>query len=353
MKKILMLSLIVMFMLGVSSCNKNELRSFKNFDYNTVYFPYQYPVRTLILGDYNLADNTDDNNLKFAISARIGGMYENKSDWTVDYAVDESLVNNLFTDPNKWDGKLSPSSDSLVVLPSKYYTLSPIKNLVIPNGKFYGEIEVQLTQDFLDDPKAWTTRYVIPLKITSTTADSILSGKANATDPDPRIAADWAIVPKDFTIFGIKFVNAYHGNYLHKGKSVITDVNGNVTQTIVYSQAFIEQDEIWALQTTGKNKVTVSGMLRDTHTSPGNFTMNLTFSKNGDCIVSTADRSQFPVTGNGKFVENGESWGNQSRNAIYLNYKVIDGTNTSTITDTLVFRDKGVAFQQYVPIVKP
>src|SRR5690606_27897087 len=101
--------------------------------------------------------------------------------------------------------------------------LNPDGNFTIPKGKFFGEIEVQLTDAFLDDPKAFLTRYVIPVRITSSTADSVLSGKpAVSENPDPRVSGDWDIVPKDFTLFGIKFVNPYHGKYLHRGKSVIT-----------------------------------------------------------------------------------------------------------------------------------
>jgi hypothetical protein len=338
------------------SCKKSNLW-YKNYDYTTAYFPYQYPFRTLILGDYNIADNTNDNNLKFLITARIGGLLNNNSDWSIGYVVDNNLANKLITDPNSWDGKTVSSADTLEALPSRYYTLGggggDKNTIIVPKGSFTGSLEIQLTQDFLDDTMAWRTHYIIPLKITTTTADSILSGRANSSNADPRVRSDWAVQPMNFTVFGIKFINAYHGNFLHRGKSVIKDGGGNITQTITYNNPHIEDNEVWHLQTIGRNMDRVTGVLRSDSTSPGDFSMNLTFNANGDCIISTADGSLFPVNGTGKFIKEGDVWGGTKRNTIYLDYEVKEGTNTHSITDTLVFRDKGVSFQEYAPVIIP
>ena len=357
MKKISIFILIVLASLIFVTCQQDEFRSFKDYDYTTTYFPYQYPVRTLILGDYDLADNTRDNELKFLISARIGGVYRNNSDVVVKYQIDESLVNRLQTNPNQWDGKTTTTPDTLAPLPSRYYSFNgPENTIIIPKGSYHGGVEVQLTQDFLDDPKSWTTHYVIPLRITSSTTDSILSGKTTNPNPDSRLLKDWDILPKDFTVFGIKFVNAYHGNYFHKGKSIITVEGSNVAQTIYYSaissitgNPVMEKNELWSLQTTGRRRVTVTGRLQDPLGTPGEFKINIDFNENGNCTISETDDSLFPVTGTGKFVEKADTWGGKPRDAIYLNYKVTDGDYTSTITDTLVIRDKGVNFQQFSP----
>jgi len=287
------------------------------------------------------------------ISARVGGMYENRKNWTVEYTLDPTLANNLATNANSWDGKTAPAEDPLEILPAQYYTLNPTDNFTIPKGKFFGEIEVQLNDAFLDDPKAFLTRYVIPIRINGTSADSVLSGRSGIEGADPRVAAQWSVAPKDFTLFGIKFVNPYHGKYLHRGQSVIKNDLGEVTQTIVYRKKFVEQDELWSLQTSGRNKVYVKGNLRSEPTSPGAFKMDLTFDENGECIITESADSAFPVSGTGKFVKNGDIWGNVERNAIHLNYTVVEGTNTHTITDTLVFRDKGITFQEYQPVILP
>lgn len=356
MRKISLLAVTIAFLtLILFSCKKEKLW-YKNYSYSTAYFPYQYPVRTLILGDYNLAENKDDNNLKFFITARIGGLLNNNAEWNIGYEINNSLVNNLITNPNKWDGKSVSSQDTLEILPTRYYTLSGghgSNNIFVAKKDFTGRVEVQLTPDFLDDTMAWRTHYVLPLKITSTSADSILSGKPLIPNPDPRIKSNWEVLPMDFAVFGIKFINAYHGNFLHRGKSVITDAGGNVTQTISYRKPYIEQDEIWYLQTTGRYRDRVTGRLRSQPTSPGDFTMDLTFNDNGDCIISTSAGSKFPVSGSGRFIQKGDEWRGVQRNTIYLNYQVKEGANTHSITDTLVFRDKGVAFQEYLPVVIP
>jgi hypothetical protein len=337
MKKI-SYTLFGIMMLTMLSCSKNNNFRFDDFDYTTVYFPYQYPIRTLVLGDYSL-DNSNDNQLKFLISARVGGLYENKKTWNVTYKVEESLALKLATTLN----------DTLKLLPSSYYTLNPGTQFQIPAGEFAGSVEVQLTDAFLNDPDAFKTRYVLPLRITGSSADSVLSGKPNSADSDPRVPGAWSVSPKNFTLFGIKFVNNYHGKYLHRGKSVVTTTAGAPIETIVYRQRYVEQDEVWSLQTTGRYRVNLTGVLRLSAGSPGNFQLELNFNNNGDGVVTQAAGSPFPVTGTAKFVKNGDEWGNAKRNAIYLNYQVTQGANKHTITDTLVFRDKDVRFQEFLP----
>lgn len=331
---------ISIFIVGLFSC-QNEKWEFDDFDYSTVYFPYQYPVRTLVLGDYETGDNTNDNNLKFVVSAAIGGMYENKENRTVNYELAPALVQNVRT----------TTSDTLTILPSNYYTLTPLNQILIPKGKFTGGVEVQLTEDFLNDPRAHTRRYVLPLRITSSSLDSVLSGKPGTDNPDPRVAAHWDIVPKNFTLFGIKYINAYHGKYLHRGQSVIKDAANVTLQTNVYRKPYVEQDEIWALTTVGRNTVSVTGVIRQTPASPGNFTMNLTFDDNGNCTIVNDPESAFAVTGSGKFLKNADSWGNKPRNAIYINYQITVGSETHFATDTLVIRDRDVRFEVFTPVI--
>lgn len=331
--------LIAILMGSLFSC-ENQDWEFPDFDYTATYFPYQYPVRTLVLGDY-VFDNENDNNLKFIISAGIGGMYENNADWTVNYEVNEELVKNLLTS----------AGDTIRMLPTEFYTLSPSGQLVIPKGEFNAGIEVQLTEAFLNDPLAVSFNYVIPLEITSSSADSVLRGDPATENPDPRISGDWVVPPKNFTLFGIKYVNDYHGKYLHRGRSVIKNTMGEEVETIIYHSKYVVDDEVWALKTTGRREVVVNGQLRSTVGSSGNFEMQLTFDENGDCTVSGTDNSAYSVTGTGNYVKDGDEWGNKKRDAIHLNYEINDGTYLHSLTDTLVFRDKDVRFEEFEPIV--
>src|SRR5689334_3263969 len=120
MKRTFLISLILLVILG--ACNKKW--SFPDYKYSTVYFPYQSPVRTITLGK-DIYDNTLDNQHKFVIMATMGGVYENKKNISLSVAVDNSLAQNL-----KFG---SASGDTVLVLPSSYYSLPKDMNIVIPS----------------------------------------------------------------------------------------------------------------------------------------------------------------------------------------------------------------------------
>lgn len=343
MKKIIRLSLFIgVLSVALFSCHNKEV-VFPDFAYTTTYFPFQYPVRTLTLGDYYF-DNENDNNLRFEISATMGGVYENKEDRLVDFEVDNSLVDNMFI-----------GSQQLLPLPSQYYSFVGGKNsLVIPKGELSGSIMVQLTDDFLNDPDAVGPTgavYVIPVRITNSTTDSVLVGKPTVDDPDYRVADDWEVAPKNFTLFGINFVNQYHGNYLLRGKSV---QEGGPDGTTVYRKLDVESDRVIEVNSASRNTVTYTKEIsRNTGSSPGDFTMLITFDDQGNGQITKDPSSGFDVTGTAKFVKDAESWGGKPRSAIYLDYVVNDGTYLNTAKDTLVYRDKGVYFQEFKPVYKP
>ena len=80
--------------LTLTSCYNSE-QEFPDFEGGTTaYFAYQYPVRTLVLGN-DIYDNTLDNAHKFQIWSTMGGAY-NGRDAVVDIVVDETLCDNLW-----------------------------------------------------------------------------------------------------------------------------------------------------------------------------------------------------------------------------------------------------------------
>lgn len=337
MKKILVILTLVT---GLIAC-ENQKNEFPDFDYTAGYFPYQYPVRTLVLGDY-IYPNTNDNNHKFLISAAFGGVYSNNQDREFEIEVASSLCNNVLFESTK---------DTIRLLPPAYYTLSSSDKLIIPAGKINGSIEVQLTDAFFDDPLAIKLGYVIPIRIVnSTNLDSVLRGKSSKLNPDPRVDAQWDILPKDFTMFAVNFINPFHGMYLHRGTSVVKNASATVLETNVYRTKYIVDNEVWSMVTTSKNQVTVQG---STHSAliPGVLKMNLTFSDNGNCTITEAAGSAFTITGSGKFTSGADEWGNKKRDAIHINYQLTSGVNTYSATDTLVIRDRAVKMQVYKPVV--
>src|SRR3954452_20512329 len=142
MKRTLLVASIVIFVL--TACNKDW--QFPDYKYTTVYFPYQTPVRTLVLGE-DIIDNTLDNQHKFQIMATMGGVYENKKDVAIDVSVDNTLAQKL---------KFNTSNgDDVIAMPDNYYTV-PSKDLKIsiPSGKLMGGVDIQLTDAFFADPRS-------------------------------------------------------------------------------------------------------------------------------------------------------------------------------------------------------
>lgn len=342
MKRIIAFAGGVLLSLGVLVSCQNDDWEFPDFDYTTAYFPYQYPVRTLVLGDYNF-DNSNDNEHKFMIGATMGGVYENNEDVTVDFVVDESLTNNLFNVNTGLEIKPMPSS---------YYSLAG-NQIIIPKGQTYGMVEVQLTPAFFADTLAIGQHYVIPLKMVSASTDSILQGQPGISDPDPRVAGHWVLAPKDFTLFGVKYVNEYHGKYLLRGGSEVRDATDTPIDTIVYRQDYVEKNPVVTVSTLSLNSVAYTNTVRLSSGSPGTFKMVITYDEDGNGIITNQeDAPAFPVTGTSRFVKDAEEWGNKTRDVIYLDYQITEGTNTHYVSDTLVFRDKAVKFEEFRPSIQ-
>lgn len=146
-----------------TSC-KNGNADFPDYEAGTtVYFAYQHPVRTIVLGDDEY-DTTLDKAHKCKILATFGGSY-NGSNGSVQVAVDPTLVNGLTFE----------NGTPIKAMPESHYQLQTTNWAF--NGTMNGGTEVQLTDAFFNDPDAVKETYVIPLVITSQTGFSrILSG---------------------------------------------------------------------------------------------------------------------------------------------------------------------------------
>lgn len=334
MKKILSALLLI----GCIAACKNQEVEFPDYGITTGYFPYQFPIRTLILGDY-IYDNSNDNAHKFLISAAMGGVYENKKDRIFKITVDNSLCNDV---------KFAATGEPIKAMPASYYTLSTPDRIVIPAGQVNGSVEVKLTEAFFQDTLANRLAYVIPVRITQVTdLDSLLSGKSSLAQPDPRYASQWDIAPKNFTMFAVKYISPFHGNYFHRGQSTVKE--GTTTlETTNYAGQYIENDEVWTLSTINTSKVRVTGAVKSAQLN-GVLNMILTFDGN-NCVISSPAGSAISVTGTGKFINHGAEWGNKKRDLIELTYQFTRGTKTYSATDRLVIRDRGVVMELFTPV---
>ena len=231
----------------LGSCH-NAPNPFPDYDGGiTAYFAYQYPVRTIVLGESETFDTSLDNQGKCIIYGTIGGSYEGK-DVVIDVEVDNTLTNNLFYDA---EGK-----NPVKAMPAEYYALSG-KQLDYA-GSHMGGVEVQLTDAFFADPDAIKTTYVIPVKMTNIVkgADQILTGTP-AIEGEPAWRTDasqWKVLPKDYTLYGVKFINQWDGSWLRRGVDTITE-NGETTTEVRHKQ-YVENDEVMFLDTKSLNSVT-------------------------------------------------------------------------------------------------
>lgn len=328
---------LLMVIIGLHSCKKSGI-THNDFIYTSGYFPYQFPVRTIVLGEY-IFDNSNDNNHKFVISTHIGGVYENDKDREFQIEVDKNLSNNILFNSN---------GDTVYAMPDNYFKLMSDK-IIIPKGKMSGGVEVQLTDAFFEDTQAIKLNYIVPVRIKgSTNVDTILVGQSDKPNADPRIASEWNVPPKDFTMFAVKYINEYHGAYFYSGKSQVKDISGAVVEDTTYNNEDIVKNPATKLITTGRHQVSFNTFL-----SSKIFTeevkMLLTFNGN-NCVVTQAEGSVYTISGTGEFKSKEYMWGDKKRDGIVLTYTVSDGENTATVNDVLVSRDRGVVLETYSPV---
>lgn len=351
MKKIFIL---IIFIIVIAAC-ENQPWSFPDYNLQTVYFPLQLPVMTLSLGEDRI-DNTLDKQFRFDIGVSVGGMYKNTQDWTVDYTVDTTLAGKVYVYASP---QTYTANTKVRVLPASYYTLTPLTTVTIPKGSFNGLIRVQLIDAFFNDTVALSGRYVIPLKITDTSADSILQGSAAITGADPRVVSQWNpnMSPKDWVMYGINYVNPYHGTWLHRGRDIRTNNSTLVIDTVTFRTLYVERDALIKLTSTGRKNAISNGLGNKIGT---NLSMLLNFANDkgtpGDITISKSPTSAFTVTGTGHYQDiatSTEKWTDLTWQSMYLSYTYNDGTYTHQIKDSLVFRDRGIKFTTNSIVIQP
>lgn len=344
MKKIIFISFIIIV---VFSACENSKWNFPDNEYSTVYFPYQSPVRTIVLGKDYVNDNTLDNQHKCLIMATLGGLYQNNTDVILDVEVDNALCNNLVF--------ANDTSKRVLPLPSNYYTLPAEMQIVIPEGKIIGGIEVTLSDAFFADSLAIGNNYVIPLVITSVTnADSILQGVSLVDDPNRVNSNDWAILPKDYILYAVKYINPFDAYYLRRGVDVVTGNNGNtaLNTTNVYHEKYVENDQVCKAVTRSLSDVSITLNTREKDSNVDvPFELIISFIESGECTISNSDSELYTVSGNGRLVEDGDIWGGIKRDVLYLQYSIDFGISTHSFTDTLVIRDRAVKFETFIPFL--
>jgi len=309
MKKILGLIILTAIM---SSCYKDYV---KDYDYNAIYFPYQYDVRTVIVGE-------GMNYIK--VGAALGGVRENTIDRTVNYTLNNTLITPALLATMKTSAtyikNAVASTTTLLPMPTAYYTLSNPSQMIIHKGQHEGDVTLSLdSTKFLTDPLTLNANYAIPFYITSATTDSIL----------PLMRSNVVI---------IKYENTLFGNYWHGGVTTVKDASGNTVSTNKYPTTIpTPETKIWVLKTTAPWDLIVNGYSDQTTTKVGGeFKITL----NGTNVTISS------VTGSTKVVlPDGASTFNKPKllqdRKLFLNYKYANADgSTSYAKDTLTFRNR-------------
>ena len=345
------------FSLSFASCY-NADKDFPDYEGGTTaYFAYQFPVRTVILGN-DIYDNTLDNQHKIQIWSTMGGAYGGR-DAYVDIAVDETLCDNLFfTDEG------GNADEPVRPMPKEYYTLLDSK---IPyNGDSRGYVEVQLTDAFFNDPKAIENTYVIPLVMTGQKGfDHILTGSPReGLSPSRTNTEDWDVLAKDYVLYCVKYMNPWQAKYIRRGVDNVTE-KGVTTQVVRKDFSLVnsdlehykenpvnQNDEVCAIHTKNMTQAIFPVSFK---TSGASISCNLILTFNGNqCTISTDDEN-VTATGSGEFIEKGTEkteykdyqWGSNNgqpvqRDILRLAYDVkFDNKNIQvSTTDTLVVQTR-------------
>ena len=345
--------------LTYASCY-NADHEFPDFEGGTTaYFAYQFPVRTVILGN-DIYDNSIDNEHKIHIYSTMGGAYGGR-DAYVDIAVDESLCDNLW-----FVGDGGNPESPVLPMPSNYYNLS--SNVIPYNGDQRGYVEVQLTDAFFNDPKSVGETYVIPLLMKGVRGiDHILTGTPrNDIDFIPaRTNTDyWRVLAKDYVLYCVKYKNPWDAKYIRRGVDNVTE-KGVATKVVRKDFSLVNSDlEHYKENPVNQNDeicgITTKNMTQaifpvSFQTSGASISCNLILSFNGNqCTISTDDEN-VTATGSGEFIVKGTEraeykdyqWGSLNgepvqRDILRLAYDVSFNNKDIQVstTDTLVVQTR-------------
>lgn len=346
-KKISYMLSIALASVLFTSC-KNGDAEFPDYEGGTsVYFAYQTPVRTIVLGDDEY-DTTLDKAHKCMIKATFGGSC-NGSNGTVQVAVDPTLCDNLTFE----DGT------PVKVMPERFYQLST--TTLAFNGTMNGSTEVQLTDDFFNDPDAVKNTYVIPLVMTDQSGfGKILSGTLKENGSAVRTdASQWEVLPMDYVLYCVKFQNKYSGYWLTNGNTSIDNIEkaGTVqvtTKAMNQSVYTVSYQRKYQARTYDKDGNEVPKWEDRILTAK----LLLTFDGSENCTISSLTPG-YTAAGSGSWTDDGakKSWGNKDRDLMELDYTIDFGVDDygnhiegAATHEKMVWQRSGVVREEFSPI---
>jgi hypothetical protein len=304
MKKKLVLSLFLMA--ALSSCYKDYI---EDFDYTSIYFPYQTNVRTFVVGE----------GMTIEVGAALAGVRDNTRDRLVNFTMDSKLITGEILETMKNGTNHVKAGVAAVkelrMLPSNYFSISSNNQMIIQKGTYSGTVKIKAdSAAFLSDPATLNANYVLPFYINSADADSVA-------------------MDKRYAVIGLKYENMLFGNYWHGGVTTVKDSTGKVIKTTNYYTTIPSPEvKIMNLSTVAPNAL-VTNLISD---QKGSFKITLDGTK---ITVSQASGSKVVVLPDGESTFNRPKLLQERKLFLKYKYANADGT-TSYATDTLTFRNR-------------
>lgn len=284
--KILKVILFFSCVLMLSSCYNDFV---EDFDYSSVGFAVSRPLRTVIA----------DRDMEIRVGVSIGGKRQiNMEDWAK-FEIDPSLL----------------AGTGLELLPADYYTLSDPNTFSIQKSNLpVADVGITFTQAFYDDTKAVLTNYALPLRITESSVDSIVSDR-------------------ETSIVAIKYISTYHGTYYVKGSLFELD-NGEVVNTIDYNDKDLSKNITRNMLTVSTNVLERPGLAN--FVVAGNEKVKLTVQPNETDTYNVL----VETTNGGIAISNGEGiyYADKEKPELVIKYSFTKGGKDYRVEETLVLR---------------
>lgn len=288
MKKYYILFLLPLLM-SFASCGFDDEEA--EFPVKKVLFTYQKYNRQLVVGE----------GLEMKVGVVFAGLPKSDRDRVVEYVIDPSLV----TDSRQ------------TVLPTDYYKFDDPSQIIIPKGQLKGYMPVRIdSAKFVNDPKALTGEYILPVRIVKADADAITEGKG-------------------YTLISVSYQGKQYGNYEYSG----VRTNSATQEQQQYANVKTVTNSIRQLQTVGPDTFRVYADQQGTNDpAKGQYSFLITLPVKGSGQVTiTKDPDYLP----GIEVEaDGESTYDADTKTFVLRYKYTqNGVEWKTV-DRMTFRNR-------------
>ncbi|MGS0524342.1 BT_3987 domain-containing protein [Zobellia nedashkovskayae] len=280
------------------SCEKYEDFNTDTVGYTTIYFPQEELPRSMISGE----------GMSIDIGVFLGGVKNNALDRVIQYELEDQTFLDDYNTLKETDYTL---------LPSEYYNLSNVNEIVVPQGSLQGFVTVAFDSLTIARDTAFTDfKYALPFKLPETTS-----------------GVDSVLIDKQTTIIPVRLMNTFEGIYWQIGDvKKFFNVDRVVDDFISYGDSLNLRDTpLRRLITTGMNTVLINGVAN--LTNEDEIQMELLI--NVDNTVTIVPKSEvYQVSSNGK-----NTW-DPIKRIFTLNYKYEVDDFTYEVNETLSFRNR-------------